>query len=163
MSQNTNAAAEKPEIASETISPELAKRWPKDPEQLLRTRYDAFVSGDVDYILATHHPETRSQVERAAVEAWSKGSSWKGIKIDQVDLKKDKALIRFTVRYQREDETTNHTEDAEFRLFDGRWYYYDSNFPKPETIRRDGEKLGRNDPCHCGSGKKFKKCHGVNS
>ena len=28
------------------------------------------------------------------------------------------------------------------------------------TVRRDEKKLGRNDPCHCGSGKKFKKCHG---
>ena len=24
-----------------------------------------------------------------------------------------------------------------------------------------GEKIGRNDPCHCGSGKKYKKCHGA--
>ena len=30
-----------------------------------------------------------------------------------------------------------------------------------ETIKRDTPKLGRNDPCHCGSGKKFKKCHGA--
>jgi preprotein translocase subunit SecA len=27
--------------------------------------------------------------------------------------------------------------------------------------RRMGEKVGRNDPCPCGSGKKFKKCHGA--
>ena len=26
-----------------------------------------------------------------------------------------------------------------------------------------GEKIGRNDPCHCGSGKKYKKCHGANA
>ena len=30
----------------------------------------------------------------------------------------------------------------------------------PEPITRDEPKLGRNDPCHCGSGKKFKQCHG---
>jgi len=28
------------------------------------------------------------------------------------------------------------------------------------TIRKV-DKVGRNDPCPCGSGKKFKKCHGV--
>jgi preprotein translocase subunit SecA len=28
-------------------------------------------------------------------------------------------------------------------------------------IKREGPKLGRNDPCHCGSGKKYKKCHGA--
>jgi preprotein translocase SecA subunit len=32
---------------------------------------------------------------------------------------------------------------------------------KVETVRRDAEKVGRNDPCPCGSGKKYKKCHGV--
>jgi preprotein translocase subunit SecA len=31
---------------------------------------------------------------------------------------------------------------------------------KPETVVRQGPKLGRNDPCWCGSGKKFKHCHG---
>jgi len=31
---------------------------------------------------------------------------------------------------------------------------------RPSTVRRDNKKVGRNDPCHCGSGKKFKKCHG---
>jgi preprotein translocase subunit SecA len=30
-----------------------------------------------------------------------------------------------------------------------------------KTIRRDEPKLGRNDPCWCGSGKKYKKCHGA--
>lgn len=30
-----------------------------------------------------------------------------------------------------------------------------------ETYRRETPKLGRNDPCHCGSGRKFKKCHGA--
>jgi preprotein translocase subunit SecA len=29
-----------------------------------------------------------------------------------------------------------------------------------KTVRREGKKIGRNDPCYCGSGKKFKKCHG---
>lgn len=27
--------------------------------------------------------------------------------------------------------------------------------------RREEPKLGRNDPCHCGSGRKYKKCHGA--
>jgi preprotein translocase subunit SecA len=31
---------------------------------------------------------------------------------------------------------------------------------KVQTVRREGKKVGRNDPCPCGSGKKYKKCHG---
>jgi len=30
-----------------------------------------------------------------------------------------------------------------------------------QPVRRDGPKIGRNDPCPCGSGQKFKKCHGA--
>jgi len=30
-----------------------------------------------------------------------------------------------------------------------------------QPITRDGRKVGRNDPCPCGSGKKFKQCHGA--
>jgi uncharacterized protein YecA (UPF0149 family) len=32
---------------------------------------------------------------------------------------------------------------------------------KPETVRREGPRVGRNDPCPCGSGRKYKKCHGA--
>ena len=32
---------------------------------------------------------------------------------------------------------------------------------KVDTVRRDSPKVGRNDPCPCGSGKKFKQCHGA--
>ncbi len=31
---------------------------------------------------------------------------------------------------------------------------------KPETVRREEKKVGRNEPCPCGSGKKYKHCHG---
>jgi preprotein translocase subunit SecA len=31
----------------------------------------------------------------------------------------------------------------------------------PQTVQRSDDKVGRNDPCHCGSGKKYKKCHGI--
>ena len=33
--------------------------------------------------------------------------------------------------------------------------------PKQETVTRGQPKVGRNDPCPCGSGKKYKKCHGA--
>ncbi|MCA9791670.1 MAG: SEC-C domain-containing protein, partial [Candidatus Eremiobacteraeota bacterium] len=39
---------------------------------------------------------------------------------------------------------------------DGRWYYLDG----VETPVQAGPKVGRNDPCPCGSGKKYKKCCG---
>jgi preprotein translocase subunit SecA len=34
---------------------------------------------------------------------------------------------------------------------------------KVKTVVRDQPKVGRNEPCPCGSGKKYKKCHGINA
>jgi preprotein translocase subunit SecA len=46
------------------------------------------------------------------------------------------------------------------RLGDGRKGGRSAGRPaRPVTVRREGKKLGRNDPCPCGSGKKYKKCH----
>lgn len=38
---------------------------------------------------------------------------------------------------------------------------HDHDHAAEAPYRRETPKLGRNDPCHCGSGKKFKKCHGA--
>ena len=35
--------------------------------------------------------------------------------------------------------------------------------PQIAQVKREAPKVGRNDPCPCGSGKKYKKCHGVNA
>ena len=44
-------------------------------------------------------------------------------------------------------------------LLDIRAFWFEK--AKPESVRREGDKVGRNDPCPCGSGKKYKACHGA--
>ena len=39
--------------------------------------------------------------------------------------------------------------------------YFSSGTTEPQTVKRKEAKVGRNDPCPCGSGKKYKKCHGT--
>ena len=43
-------------------------------------------------------------------------------------------------------------------LMDVRQFWFDKSIPP--TVKREGPKVGRNDPCPCGSGKKYKNCHG---
>ncbi|HRK17780.1 MAG TPA: SEC-C metal-binding domain-containing protein [Hyphomicrobiaceae bacterium] len=38
-------------------------------------------------------------------------------------------------------------------------HHHHHHFAPVETFRREAPKIGRNDPCPCGSGKKYKKCH----
>lgn len=137
----------------------MSKDWPKSAKALLEARYQAFLNGDVDFIVESHHPENRKNLERDALEAWSRESRWEGLSIEEVEEGKETTFITFTVRYGRGAETINHRERAEFRLVEGKWFYFDSEFPKPKTIKRDTDQVGRNEPCPCGSGKKFKKCH----
>ena len=139
----------------------METQWPESPRKLLEARYQAFVDGKVDFILDSHHLDTRSQVDRTSIEAWSKKSSWLGLKIEDERIEGEKAFLTFTVRYTKGVETMNHREHAEFRKDGGKWFYYDSQFPAQQTLK--SEKIGRNDPCTCGSGKKFKKCCGPNS
>ena len=47
------------------------------------------------------------------------------------------------------------THEAELRAEGG------ADVPKVETVVHEGPRIGRNDPCPCGSGKKYKKCCGV--
>ena len=41
---------------------------------------------------------------------------------------------------------------------DGKWFYVDGDMVKPKPVVRDKPKVGRNEPCPCGSGRKYKKC-----
>ena len=51
------------------------------PEQLMRSRYSAFATGAVDYIVATTHPEQCKDLDRNVLEQWSKNSKWLGLAI----------------------------------------------------------------------------------
>ena len=58
-----------------------------------------------------------------------------------------------------EKELTHLASDLPHVLLDIYWYWQ-AIINKPQTVRREGEKVGRNDPCPCGSGKKYKSCCG---
>ena len=65
-------------------------------------------------------------------------------------------------------EAVLNLTDKELTLLEGElphvlldiYRYWQAVIRKPQTVRREGEKTGRNDPCPCGSGKKYKACCG---
>lgn len=63
-------------------------------------------------------------------------------------------LLTTKERQERVAEIPWHVEDIMY-------YVLEAKFGKVEQVVRELPKTGRNDPCHCGSGKKFKKCHGA--
>jgi len=134
---------------------------PPTAETLMRSRYSAYVVGAIDYIIDSNDPEEVEKVDRESTESWSKNSEWHGLEVLSVEngLAGDsKGVVEFTADFTFEDERQKHHEVAYFRKRENRWYYADGQMKKGETFTREMPKVGRNDPCPCGSGKKFKKC-----
>jgi SEC-C motif-containing protein len=139
------------------------KRKASTAEQLLRARYTAFTQGEIDFILNTHHSRTRNEVKREEIEDWSKNSEWLGLKIVQMESGKaddQQGMIIFAAQYKTNGKTEDHWEKSMFEREEGEWKFLDAHGLKPGPLRRTEPKVGRNDPCACGSGKKFKKCCG---
>lgn len=63
------------------------------------------------------------------------------------------------ILHLNEKELTQLESDLPHVLLDIYWYWQ-AIINKPQTVRREGEKVGRNDSCPCGSGKKYKACCG---
>lgn len=132
------------------------------PEQLMRARYSAHVLGLVDFVVDTYHPSCHADEQRAAI-AESIDSDW--LKLDvhsqEPGSHPDEGFVTFSAYFAQDGQTLCLTERSRFLREDGVWYYIDGTFPAADE--RDPEsrvKIGRNDPCRCGSGKKFKKCCG---
>jgi SEC-C motif-containing protein len=132
---------------------------PLTAEQLMRARYSAFAHADIDFIEKSTDPSARSSFDRAGTEEWSKRSEWNGLEIVSTDLGGEHdstGTVEFIARYKFEGVERSHHERSEFKKRDGHWYFLDGKLVQEPV--RVGEKTGRNDPCPCGSGKKYKKC-----
>ena len=67
----------------------------------------------------------------------------------------------FYAYYELEGVPRQLAERSAFSRKDGKLYYVGGVPLRPEGYRRAEAKVGRNDPCPCGSGKKYKKCCGA--
>ena len=133
---------------------------PATAEELMRSRFTAYALGEIDYIVATHDPEAADQVDREHAEQWSKQSTWHGIEVlstEAGEADDDQGEVEFIARYEVRGKRFSHHERAQFRKHKGHWTFVDGTMIKPKPVRV-GPKPGRNDPCPCGSGKKYKKC-----
>ncbi len=140
----------------------VGEALPETAEQLMRSRYAAFCIAKLDYVLETHDPATTSAVDEQGLDTWMRDSEWLGLEIHETEKggpTDEFGRVSFTARFRRGHERHSHREDSVFRKVDGRWYYVDGKLGG-EPIRREQPKVGRNEPCPCGSGKKFKRCCG---
>ena len=129
----------------------------------MRSRYSAYAVGAVDYLGETLHPEHRSDWDRDATARWAEQSTWLGLEV--VDTQAggsddQQGVVEFIARFVEKGQPKQHRERSRFEKHQGRWFYVEGEVPRPQTQRHETPKVGRNDPCPCGSGKKYKKCCG---
>ncbi|MGB2248351.1 MAG: YchJ family protein [Alcanivorax sediminis] len=117
------------------------------PEALMRSRFSAFALGKADYIERSWHRSTRP--ENLSLDEQER---WVGLTILAASQDGDQGKVHFQAVSQDHQGFTLLEEVSNFIREEGHWFYVDGETSVSVL------KPGRNDPCLCGSGKKFKKC-----
>jgi SEC-C motif domain protein len=133
-------------------------------EALMRARYAAFVTRQTDFLHQSLHPDHRQDHDVAATRRWAETAQWLGLSVVNVQdggTADEVGNVEFIATYKERGIVKPHHEISRFSKQSGDWYYVDGKLVAPKTAMRDQSKVGRNDPCPCGSGKKFKKCCGA--
>ena len=132
-------------------------------EALMRARYSAYEKHEIDFIInSCEEGDGIAEIDKQATEDWSRQAQWNGLKIIRTEKgteKDDEGVVEFTADYTMKQMHDVHHEISAFKKLNGEWQYVAGNV-LPTTVVRVGEKVGRNDPCPCGSGKKYKQCCG---
>ena len=132
-------------------------------EALMRARYTSYVTGEVGFLRQSATKAGQEEFDEDASRAWSRAATWHGLEIIRTEkggAKDDDGVVEFRALYTANGEFCNHHEVAQFVREDGEWKFADGELVGEQPVVREGPKVSRNDPCPCGSGKKYKKCCG---
>ena len=140
-------------------------------EDLMRSRYTAFTENNWEYLVLTSHPKEKKEMARLESALLDEGAKWKSLEITGTrkgGREDNEGQVDFVAHYVKAGISEVLRESSKFYKINGHWVYSRkdstlspapaSPMEKPKTVIRDKTKIGRNDPCPCGSGKKYKKC-----
>lgn len=137
------------------------KRPAATPEELMRARYTAHVKVEVDFIYDSTHADHRQGYDHQGTRRWAEEAEWLGLEVVDSAVSDDgkSGEVEFIARFRDRSGIRSHHERGQFRQEKKKWYFTEGEMVKSQPIKAD--KIGRNDPCSCGSGKKYKKCCAV--
>ena len=132
------------------------QRKPETCEQLMRSRFSAFILQLGEYLFNTYHPDFRGQL---TVEQLSEKSlNWCNLQIIDSKDEATTGFVEFKAWYILDGQLACHHEGSNFVKHQEQWFYCDGTiYPEQKS-----GKIARNMPCPCGSGKKYKKCCAIN-
>ena len=110
------------------------------PKELMISRYEAFAKKDWTYLVRTSTSQTVEELARMPELEW--------LKLEVLDAYEN--IVEFKAYYRENAKIAVLHERSSFIKEDGEWKYNDGEL--------FNTKVERNEPCPCGSGKKYKKC-----
>lgn len=142
---------------AECCEPILAQQRPAaTAEELMRSRFTAHVARDYAHLHRTYAKTASEPYEPGkdpAATAWTRLV----IHAHDAEIRPDTSFVDFTAYYREGDQEHALHEKAEFHRINGVWLYTRAVRQGPAPVRSEA-KVGRNDPCPCGSGRKYKAC-----
>jgi SEC-C motif-containing protein len=132
---------------------------PQTPEALMRSRYTAYTRVNIDYIKRTMRSPALDRFDAIETRKWAASLKWEKLNVVSTHVIDDKGYVEFYAHFKGKNKKYAMREVSEFHRIDGIWYYVNGEDPK-STIVHQTPSLGRNDPCPCQSGRKYKKCCG---
>lgn len=121
-------------------------------EALMRSRYSAYVLKKVEYLIQTRHPKYQHLEDPKSLQHTFDTTQWHNLTITDVQAGESsdtQGVVAFLAHYSDKSGDGDLFERSNFEKVNGVWFYTTGT-----------SKPLRNEPCWCGSGKKYKKCHG---
>ncbi len=97
-------------------------------EALMRSRYSAYVLGEIDYLVQTTHPATRSSNLQASYRATHESIHWVGLEVMgtfQGRANDKTGKVEFRATYLQDGQRAIHHEKSRFKRHAGAWHYLD--------------------------------------
>ena len=128
-------------------------------EQLMRSRYSAHATGKIQYLVNTTLPVQQAYLNTKEIADWANQAQWTGLSLvsqKSGQPQDHEGWVEFIASYHANGEPKQHQENSYFKKIQQHWYFV---YPL-EGLLNPGQKVSRNDPCPCGSERKYKKCCG---
>jgi SEC-C motif-containing protein len=105
------------------------KTKPKTAEELMRSRYSAYATVAIEYILRSTHPSTRKFHNAEDIENWAKTNNWEKLEIiskTEGEAKDKQGTVEFKAYYfDEKNDPQIHHEKSNFRKELGKWFFVD--------------------------------------